>query len=246
MNLKKELTLIRDKYMDELKMLIGFFKTTDKSLTMKLNKKYSVSFQVDGMEEMDDLVHGASEREKKALSNAIEQVLLRVITPIKHKDYLYEMGLSYLISFQEAMLKDYLYQIFLSRKASLKSGTQITYQEALSYKSIKALVNGIAQKEVDKLGYGSIDDVAKYFKEKFNIDFLDYEGWDDIVEASFRRNLFIHNKGKTNDIYCKRIGHKKIGENLYVDLEYITSLGENLIAFSELCYKLFVEKFNLA
>jgi hypothetical protein len=246
MNLREELTLIRDKYIDELRMLISFFKTTDKSLTRKLNKKDSVSFEVAGMEEMTDLIHGAAEGKNNPLLDAIDQVVLKAITPIKHKSYLYEMGLSYLISFQEAMLKDYLYQIFLSKKASLKSGNQITYQEVLSYKSIKALINGMAQKEVDKLGYGSIDDVAKYYKEKFNIDFLDYEGWDGIVEASFRRNLFIHNKGKTNNIYCKRIGHKKRGENLYVDIEYITSLGENLIAFSEFCYRSFVEKFNLA
>lgn len=248
MSLKKELTSIRDKYIDEFRTLIDFFSAIEKSLTRKLNRKYSVQFEENEMEGPTFLKDNAGNRttSNDPLSDAIRQVVLSVINPIRHKGYLSEMGLSYLISFQEVMLKDYLHQTFVSRPSSLKSGNNITYQEILSHTSIKAIVNGIAQKEVDQLGYGSIDAAAKYFKDKFNIDFSDYEGWDRIVEASYRRNLIIHNKGRTNNIYCKRIGHKKRGEQLFVNIEYITSLGENLIGFSEFCYGALVEKFKLA
>jgi len=248
MSLQKELTSIRDNYIDELKTLIAFYETIEKSLTRKLKKKKSVRWTENDDDGPTELIIDNSARQisNDPLSDAINIVLSDSFTQIRNLRYLSEMGLSYLVCFLEAMLKDYLHQVFVCRSSSLKSEHKITYKEVLSYTSIKAIVDGIAKKEVDKLGYGSIDNAANYYEAKFHINLAEYEGWDQIVEASYRRNLIIHNKGTTNEIYCKRIGHKKRGERLFVDIEYITSLGENLIGFSEFCYGSFIRVFKLA
>ena len=248
MSLKKELASIRDNYVDELNTLITFFETIEKSLKRKLKKKKSVRWtdNDDGGPAEIIIDNSARQISDDPLSDAINIVLSDSFTQIRNLHYLSEMGLSYLVSFLEAILKDYLYQIFVHRPSSLKSENKITYKKVLSYRSMKVLVEEIATKEVEKLGYGSIDDAAEYYKEKFNINFTEYEDWDPIVEACFRRNLIIHNKGITNEIYCKRIGHKKRGEKLFVDIEYIKSLGENLIGFSEFCYISFTKVFKFS
>ena len=191
----------------------------------------------------------SSEKSKQSISiesDAVAKLIMHFAMPIKHSSFLTEMTLSYLISYQEAMLKDYLYGILINRKSALKCSNKITYEDVLNFTSMKPLIAHLAQKEVDLLGYGSIDDVAKYYNEKFNIDFTKFEKWTEIVEFNFRRNLIIHNKGVTNDQYCKRVGHKKKGVKLHVSIEYVVSVAESLLAFNEFCLASFVAKFKLA
>ena len=179
-------------------------------------------------------------------SDFLGELVKNFIIPMKHKGFLTEMTLSYLISYQEAMLKDYLYGILINKKSALKSSKKITYDEVLKFTSMKSLIANLAQKEVDQLGYGSIDDVEKYFKDKFNVQLSNFDGWDDLVESTFRRNLLIHNRGVTNDQYCKRIGYPKRKVKLDVDIDYVVNVAENIISFNDFCFELFKSKFKLA
>ena len=83
------------------------------------------------------------------------------ISPEKHKDFLSEMALSYLISIQEAFIKAYIFEILVHKKELLRSSATITFEEVSNYTSIKALIASLALKEVDGIGHGSIDDVGE-------------------------------------------------------------------------------------
>jgi hypothetical protein len=255
MSLLEDLKGTRLQYKGELELILEFVNTTEKSLTRKQKRKPKVQLEKNDKDDLKKLVEFLDEsissesKGKKSLSlksEAVGKLINNFLVPMKHKSFLTEMTLSYLISYQEAMLKDYLFNILTNRKSSLKSKNKISYDEVLSFTSIKSLIVSLAQKEVDQLGYGSIDDVEKYFFERFNIKLSDFESWEDIVEASYRRNLVIHNKGRTNDLYCKRTGFQKRNVSIGVDIDYVSKVSENLIEFNEYCFKSFKAKFKLA
>lgn len=255
MSLLEDLKNTNSQYKGELKLILDFVNTTEKSLTRKQNRKPKVTLDDSDKEDLNKLVDflkdvtSSESKEAKSISlksGEIGKIINNFVVPMKHRDFLTEMTLSYLISYQEAMLKDYLFNILTNRKSSLKGNNKITYDEALNFASIKSLVVHLAKKEVDQLGYGSIDDVAKYFTDKFNVKFSDFDNWDEVVEASFRRNLVIHNKGITNEIYCKRTDFKKRNHRIGVDIDYVASVAENLIQFNEYCFNAFKTKFKLA
>ncbi|RKR72096.1 hypothetical protein [Marinobacter nauticus] len=254
MGLHDELKKTKSRYDGEIRQIKNFVNTTERSLTRKQRKKPKGKLEEDDKKELERLsdffnrmADDDVKNEKLTIkSEMVSKLFVQVAIPIKHKSFLTEMTLSYLVAHQEAMLKDYLHCILVNRKSLLKSKSSITYQDVLSYTSMKSLIAHLAQKEVDQLGFGSIDDVERYFSSKMNINLSNFEKWDDIVEASFRRNIFIHNKGVANEKYCKAVGVEKLGKRLSVDLDYVMSISDNLISFNEFCFNLFVEKFKLS
>jgi hypothetical protein len=88
----------------------------------------------------------------------------------------------------------------------------------------------MAEKELSQLAYESIDDVARYFGKKFNINFeSDFLLWSIIREASYRRNMVVHNKGLTDKIYCAKTGYKEIGKSLATDIDYVVAACDAVI-----------------
>ena len=56
---------------------------------------------------------------------------------------------------------------------------------------------------------GGIEAIQSIYKEKFNIDLTEFNGWYNMIELTYRRNLFIHNKGVINHDYLKAFNHAK-------------------------------------
>lgn len=253
MSFKDEIISIQNKYNSEFNEILNFANTTERDLTDRFDKKYDIKPQGKERDELkkavdafDDMING--ETNKKVVninSSYVVKLLKEKMIPLRHKTFLMDMTLSYLISYQEAMFKDYLFVVLTNQKNALKSNTKITYKELLDYESLDELVKALAQKEVDQLGHGSIDGISDYIKDKFNITVNAFDKWDLVVEATYRRNLVIHNKGITNDVYCKKIGIDKRGEKLSLDIDYIVKTSENLIELSNFFAKSFIEKFKL-
>src|SRR6266545_4620156 len=47
----------------------------------------------------------------------------------------------------------------------------------------------------DELGHGGVDDFADAYERRFNLRFSAFQEWQALREASFRRNIVIHNRG---------------------------------------------------
>jgi len=103
----------------------------------------------------------------------------------------------------------------------------------------------MAQKEVDVLGYGSVDDVADYFKDRFNLVFEDFTNWPVLREASYRRNLILHNGGVTNDTYCTKTGYKKKNQHLRTNVDYVKNVSESVLEFIPFLHDQMTRKLKL-
>lgn len=141
------------------------------------------------------------------------------------------MALSYLVSHFEAFIKDYVRAVLLAQPSMLKSSSTLTFEEAVNHRSIKQLRNALAEKEVEGLGYGSIDDISNYFLKKFSIDLARFLQWERLRESVYRRNLVIHNQSRVNSIYRRKVGYT--GENLQLttDMPYVMEVADILLAF---------------
>lgn len=182
----------------------------------------------------------------KIKSDALSEVLMTFIKSVQYREFLNEMTLSYLISCQEAILKDYLYVVLKNNPDNLKTGKEkISYDEVLKFHNMDELIEFIIKKMVDSIGYGSVEDVFNFYKDRFNIDFKDFDRWEVIVESSLRRNLIIHNKGIVNDQYCRRFKNYNLNEQIEIDGKYIKSIAENLIEFNQFCFSAISKKFRL-
>lgn len=239
MTLKKDLNHVTDHYLSEINNILDFVRSTEQSLTRKQSRKpknINKDRDIKELEGMIEFIQKEPETKKAGRSlpiksKSLAQFLLQQLIPITHKKFLTEMTLSYLISYQEAFIKDYLFQILISRKTMLKSGAKITHEEILNYNSMKALKEALAQKEVDSVGYGSIDDTCDYFSKRFNIDLSEFTNWTCLKEATYRRNLIVHNRGITNDLYCMKTGFKPKGKHLQTDIDYIFKSAQTIMDF---------------
>jgi hypothetical protein len=237
MSLHKQLRSVVKSYISEIGLLRDFVVNVDKTLSRKLKRKPKKEFTQEHAEELravgeaiKNAVNGKSSDTHIEISEEISNFILQKIIPIKHKSFLSEMALSYLISYQEAFIKDYIYEIFIHRKNLLRSGATITYEEINSHSSMKALIRALAQKEVDSIGYGSVDDTAEYLKKKFNIDITKHNKWVELREANFRRNIIIHNRSRTNDTYCKKTGFKSRNQHLTTSNKYVLNSADTVIS----------------
>ena len=55
---------------------------------------------------------------------------------MKSKEFLAEMALSYIISFQEGFIKDYLEEVLFNRPKLLISSKNLSYEDALTFSSL--------------------------------------------------------------------------------------------------------------
>ncbi len=235
MKLLTNLEIIRDHFLREVEMILSFIEEVEKFLTKK--EEYLKEEVV--MENKKYILHP---KHRKVLA-----FLLALGIPLKGRErgVLAEMTLSHLISYQEAFIKEHLRIVLISHGSILKSKKkQLTYEEICKFQSIKSLISHMAQKEVDGLGYGSVDDVAKYFENQFNLSFEKFPNWQILREAAYRRNLIVHSSGVTNDAYCDKTGYEKKDEYLKTDTDYVKKICHLLCEFINFLHDEMIKKFK--
>jgi hypothetical protein len=178
-------------------------------------------------------------------SKRVQDFVLRVAVPIKQKSFLSEMALAYLIARQEAFVKDYIFQLLTHKRKMMISSATMTCEELAQHKSLRSLWSYIAQTEVDRLGYGGIDDVAQYFNKKLGIDLTCFSRWGELRESSFRRNLIIHNSGRVNELYRKKASRKTDMSRMSTDMAYVVSAVSNILGFTKYVHSSVCTKFRL-
>lgn len=176
-------------------------------------------------------------------SKAVGDLIISFAKPIKKQSILAEMAAIYAVTLLEAHVKDLFRVVLLAREEMLRSTRQFTAAEMLGFKKRSELVAFLADRDVDDLGYGSIDDIASTFQKKMNIDFRAFEDWSAVRELCYRRNLLVHNQGVTNQKFCALSGHTKPGQKLHTDLPYAERAAELVQKFSDFVSTALVKKF---
>ncbi|MBM4141310.1 MAG: hypothetical protein FJ242_07495 [Nitrospira sp.] len=250
MNLADELDNLHRHFLDEVLMIKDFLTGTYKAIVRKHSTKQKPFSEKDKQDLQNIIDHlrndleGRGKDEYISASKKVINYVIRCLTGSKHSEFLAEMTLVYLISFFEAFVKDYLRAILTSRSEILSSKKILIFEEVATFQSMRELVRYMAEKEVAGLAYDSVDDVANYFNAKFNINFVrDFLLWPIIREASYRRNIVVHNLGITDKTYCLKTGHKKMGEHLDTSIEYVVKVCDAAIDCIHFTHKRAKKKF---
>lgn len=244
MNLADELDNLHRHFLDEVLMIKDFLTGTYKAIVRKQSTKQKPFSEKDKKDLQKIINYLRNDDEYISASKKVINYVIRRMKGSKYSEFLAEMTLVYLISFFEAFVKDYLRAILTSRSEILSSKKILTFEEVVPFQSMRELVRYMAEKEVAGLAYDSVDDVANYFNAKFNINFVrDFLLWPIIREASYRRNIVVHNLGITDKTYCLKTGHKKMGENLDTSIEYVVKVCDAAIDFIHFTHKQAKKKF---
>ena len=76
-----------------------------------------------------------------------------------------------------------------------------------------------------------------------NIELSEYNDWETYREINYRRNILIHNRGYTNDVYCKKVGYKEKNQHLSTDYKYVSNAARIFRSFIEFVHEKTLKKF---
>ncbi|NMP79477.1 hypothetical protein HHE92_06655 [Pseudoalteromonas arctica] len=213
---KADLEWIFQNYNNQLYLLFDFVNKSHQSL----EEDASVALTTD-CPDTNEALKETSKKLLRAISNDEKIVELdsqysrEILSALKAfkmssstRNILHEMVLSQIATLQEAMFKDCLEHIYISFPKTLMSKEKVSISDVLKHSHMADFIESHAKEEVQKLR-GGIDSIQKIYNDKFNIDLTEFDDWYNIIELTYRRNLFIHNKGIINRDYFKAFTNAK-------------------------------------
>jgi hypothetical protein len=140
-----------------------------------------------------------------------------------------------LISQWDAFIGEMIKEIFNAKAEIINSSEKsFTFSSISSFKSIDDVRNYLVEQEVDTVLRKNHIDQIKYLETKSGLTFLDKkDSWKMFVEATERRNLFVHTDGKVSDQYLKQCN--EYGIALSSNVKANTQLEVSAIYFRSLC-----------
>lgn len=246
MTLKSELNSIEHNYHIELWQTYKLTEETFNQLSGKFEKSVVIgeldSLNVDQKRKFKaDL---ASYLSRRRISDKTPELVQKYVKAVsndyvleKRLDNLSEMAFIYVVTLMEAFVKEYLTHLFIGKPELLKSSKTITYEEILALGNMSKIRSVLAEREVDQVSYKSVDQLAEYLNSKLKLGIDDTLAWWVLCkEASYRRNIIVHNRGIVNSIYTSKIPEAPpIGTKLVVPISYLkdrTSAIKDFIAYS--------------
>jgi hypothetical protein len=213
----------------ELYFLLEFVRDIDKYFIAQAEERLSDVLDTVPTNVLDEIREILSETDLKVNpSLEVNKHFLRFMVasskPVRYPKLLYSAALTHAIAIFESFLSDFLIMIFTYRPDTLKSESTATYENILSFGSMKELIRHLATTKAKKVLDGNIDEVVDKLKKGFNFDVSRFREFKTIREASYRRNVVIHNNGITDKDYCEKITGSQIGVTLSTDFQYIETL----------------------
>jgi len=160
----------------------------------------------------------------------------------------HSMTVVYAVSKFESFLTDCYDQLLNWNQNVLKTSKQISYKEALEFKSIDELFQALKDREVLEFSFLSFAQKMQVLEKKFNINYSSNEvNIETITEILTTRNIHLHNNGFINEVYLKNNlnTNYKIGDERIIDIEYSIHVISELMHAGESIQKKFIEKLNL-
>ena len=103
-------------------------------------------------------------------------------------------------------LSSLLFEIFTQRQETLKSSEKIDIETVLNCESIGDVVKVFAEKKVEELSFGSINELYDFFKHRFKLELFSDNLQQKVIEAVETRNISVHNRCIINRRYIKKTG----------------------------------------
>lgn len=155
--------------------------------------------------------------------------------------FIRDMSLVYLIAEFKSFLESIL-RISFQKKPEILASCQksIKFEELTKFKDINDAKQQIIEKEVSSVIDQDIEDINKYFEQKFNTELSQFTNWKKFKERFYRRNVIIHRSGRADKIYRLKTGYKGKDEQMSVSQNY---LKDSITLFENMGLKI-AEHFN--
>lgn len=118
------------------------------------------------------------------------------------------------------------------------SEKEFSFSDIIAFESIDNLKKHVIEKDVESIIRESHDEQFRILTKRFGVSLTnDLPSYDDFIEITERRNLFVHTNGKVSSQYLKKckskpFDHKdqdvQIGEELFATPEYVEHCYEIL------------------
>lgn len=146
-----------------------------------------------------------------------------------------------MVSLYDAFLADLLECAYKVKPELLNAcEKEFSYSEIVQFESIDNLKKHIIEKEVESIIRESHIKQFEILSKKFNVELAkDLDSYNDFIEITERRNLFVHKNGKVSSQYLKTCKGRPIDHN-----DEDIQIGEELDAspmYVEHCYKTLFE-----
>lgn len=188
------------------------------------------------------------EEENKIQSDAVKAFIRSVDYP----PLIYRMSMVYAVSLYEMYFNNFLTYLFeKDPRRLITSKKTLTYEEILTERSTKKIIEKIIKRELYEIGYKSQKDKFQYLEQRFNISFESINSDTNFLDEKINftafnelfstRNLIVHNDAIVNEIYKKDNPESKlkIGQQRHITAEYVVnSVMLLMMVVSKLYYKL--------
>jgi len=236
--LPRSIKKICGKKLEKIKKKIGSKKEIEKEIGfMSAQLKKLVS-------EVDDeakILFEASEEAEKLFFDLIKTASHR----IKFIEFIRNMSLIYLATELESFLRSVLSLSFEYKPEILATCQKsISYEELAKYSTIEEARQDIMEKEISTLLYRDIEEVSRYFEQKFNIKLSELTEWKKFKEIFYRRNILVHNSAIVNEIYRSKTEYTGKKEILDVSYHYLNKSINLCDKFAEYLSKQLTQKFS--
>ena len=169
---------------------------------------------------------------RRVFIDSISKNLKDLTTHKSYERYFGQLAFARLIDNFIAYLKDLLGEIINSKPQVLRSSESEKLDFILSFDTIEEMRNAIAEKKIEKLFYGSFNDINKFFLHNLGIEIFSSQDELEIMESLCRkRNLIVHNRGIINNEFLKKYSDLpfKVGDVLLFTFDSI--LEGNTVLF---------------
>ncbi|WP_417914782.1 hypothetical protein [Candidatus Electronema sp. JM] len=137
-----------------------------------------------------------------------------------------------MVTVMEAMLGDVIRVVVMRHPQKLGAKRSVSMQTVLDASSIEEIHFHAADILLNELLYKSSVDFAESAKGIFTVNLLECPAFHKYIEIKASRDIYIHNRGKANDIYVRKAGtHARVqaGDTLPVDLQYFLESYESCL-----------------
>lgn len=145
-------------------------------------------------------------------------------------------GIYQLVAIVEAMLGDVTRAVILKYPKKIGNKRKINSEMVLAASSITEIHHHTINSILNELSYKSPKDFVEAIKDLISVNFLECPAFHKYIELKATRDIYIHNRGVANEIYChKADSHARVrlGQNLPVDTIYFLESYEVCIQIAE-------------
>jgi hypothetical protein len=117
-----------------------------------------------------------------------------------------EMTLCRAVDSYLTYLTDLLWLVFRARPESLRSAQQVRLDFVLAHAPRVGLLKAIIDREVNRLSYQGMRDLAEFLSTKLGFDlFQDHDAMERAILVIEVRNIIVHARGTINDTFVQRV-----------------------------------------